>query len=46
MIQMPGKDWQDSIADPVKGMLLTHPGMAPAAIRADQLDRSQVKTNS
>jgi hypothetical protein len=26
----------------VKGMLVTNPGMAPAALRVDQLDREQV----
>lgn len=33
-------DWQD-LADEVKGMIITCPGMKPSSIRVDQLDREQ-----
>lgn len=32
--------WQD-LADEVKGMIVTCPGMKPSSIRVDQLDREQ-----
>ena len=35
-------EWQNSVTEKVKGMLVTNPGMAPAALRVDQLDREQV----
>ena len=33
-------DWQ-TIADKVKGMLVTYPGKKPSTLRIDQLDREQ-----
>lgn len=41
VLKLPRLDWQNSVTEKVKGMLVTHPGMAPAALRVDQLDREQ-----
>jgi hypothetical protein len=38
-------DWQNKITEPIKGMLVTHPGMHPGAMRVDQLDREQDDKN-
>ena len=38
-------DWQNNITEPIKGMLVTHPGMHPGALRVDQLDREQDNKN-
>jgi hypothetical protein len=43
MLKMPQMEWQNSVTEKVKGMLVTNPGMAPSAVRVDQLDREQVK---
>lgn len=40
LIKMSAPEWLDFV-DSVKGMLVTSPGMRPAAIRVDQLDREQ-----
>jgi len=40
MTKMPQMDWQ-TIADKVKGMLVTYPGKKPSTLRIDQLDREQ-----
>ncbi len=40
-LDMDQMDWQNNITEPMKGMLVTHPGMRPGAIRVDQLDREQ-----
>lgn len=34
-------DWQNNITEPIKGMLVTNPGMTPGSVRVDQLDREQ-----
>ncbi|GFT68411.1 ribonuclease 3 [Trichonephila clavipes] len=39
------KKWQD-LADEVKGMIVTCPGMKPSSIRVDQLDREHIGSNS
>ena len=46
MLKMPQMEWQNSVTEKVKGMLVTNPGMAPAALRVDQLDREQVSYRS
>ena len=38
-------EWLNKITDPIKGMLVTHPGMHPGALRVDQLDREQDDKN-
>jgi len=40
LLEMKQGDWQH-VADKVKGMLVTQPGMQPSTIRVDQLDREQ-----
>ena len=40
MTQMAQSEWQ-TIADKVKGMLVTFPGKKPSTLRVDQLDREQ-----
>ena len=40
-LDMDQMDWQNHITEPLKDMLVTHPGMTPGAIRVDQLDRAQ-----
>ena len=40
-LDMDQMDWQNHITEPLKDMLVTHPGMKPGAIRVDQLDRAQ-----
>lgn len=40
LVEMPQFQWQN-IADEVKGMVVTYPGMKPCSVRVDQLDRSQ-----
>ena len=40
MTQMSQSEWQ-SVADKVKGMLVTFPGKKPSTLRVDQLDREQ-----
>jgi len=42
MLKMPQMEWQNTVTERVKGMLVVNPMMAPAAIRVDQLDREQV----
>ena len=37
-------EWLD-FTDGIKGMLVSKPGMSPAAIRVDQIDREQDKKN-
>ncbi|GBM59674.1 Ribonuclease 3 [Araneus ventricosus] len=39
------KKWQD-LADEVKGMIVTCPGMKPSSIRVDQLDREHIDSHS
>ncbi|GIY18764.1 ribonuclease 3 [Caerostris extrusa] len=39
------KEWQD-LADKVKGMIVTCPGMKPSSIRVDQLDREHIDSGS
>ncbi|XP_055946835.1 ribonuclease 3-like isoform X3 [Argiope bruennichi] len=39
------KKWQD-LADEVKGMIVTCPGMKPSSIRVDQLDREHIDLHS
>ncbi|CAL1280571.1 unnamed protein product [Larinioides sclopetarius] len=39
------KMWQD-LADEVKGMIVTCPGMKPSSIRVDQLDREHIDSHS
>ncbi|XP_054713969.1 ribonuclease 3-like [Uloborus diversus] len=38
-------EWQD-IADDVKGMIVTCPGMKPSSIRVDQFDREKCESNT
>ena len=45
MLKMPQMEWQNTVAEKVKGMLVVNPSMAPSAIRVDQLDRDQVSIN-
>lgn len=45
MLHMSQPDWQH-VADKVKGMLVTQPGMQPSTIRVDQLDREQDSANT
>jgi hypothetical protein len=42
MLKMAQMEWQNTVTEKLKGMLVTNPGMAPAAVRVDQLDREQV----
>ena len=44
-LEMEQLDWQNKITEPIKGMLVTHPGMHPGAMRVDQLDRKQDDKN-
>ena len=44
-LEMNQMDWQNNITEPIKGMLVTHPGMHPGALRVDQLDREQDNKN-
>ena len=44
-LEMEQLDWQNKITEPIKGMLVTHPGMHPGAMRVDQLDREQDDKN-
>ena len=41
-LSLPESEWLE-FTDGVKGMLVTKPGMSPAAIRVDQIDREQDK---
>ena len=38
-------DWQNKITEPIKGMLVTHSGMHPGAMRVDLLDHEQDNKN-
>ncbi|XP_035232949.1 ribonuclease 3-like, partial [Stegodyphus dumicola] len=40
ILSLPTQEWQN-LADEVKGMIVTCPGMKPSSIRVDQLDREQ-----
>ena len=44
-LEMEETEWLNKITDPIKGMLVTHPGMHPGALRVDQLDREQDDKN-
>jgi ribonuclease-3 len=40
LLKMAQYEWQN-LADEVKGMLVTYPGLKPCSLRVDQIDREQ-----
>merc|ERR1719376_1144490 len=41
VVEMPRTEWEDDFVEKVRGQLVQAPGMRPAAMRVDQLDREQ-----